>query len=35
MAAPLTPKQAEIYQFILQYTKDHGYPPPCGKSVPR
>lgn len=27
MAAPLTPKQAEIYQFILQYTKDHGYPP--------
>ena len=27
MAAPLTPKQAEIYQFILQYTKEHGYPP--------
>lgn len=27
MAAPLTPKQAEIYDFILQYTKEHGYPP--------
>lgn len=27
MAAPLTTKQAEIYQFILQYTKEHGYPP--------
>ena len=27
MAAPLTPKQAEIYQFILQFTKEHGYPP--------
>ncbi len=27
MPAPLTPKQAEIYQFILRYTKDHGYPP--------
>lgn len=27
MPSPLTPKQAEIYQFILQYTKDHGYPP--------
>lgn len=27
MAAPLTPKQAEIYDFILQYTRTHGYPP--------
>ncbi len=27
MAAPLTPKQAEIYEFILQFTKEHGYPP--------
>lgn len=27
MAAPLTVKQAEIYDFILQYTKAHGYPP--------
>ncbi|WP_251449331.1 transcriptional repressor LexA [Vermiculatibacterium agrestimuris] len=27
MPAPLTPKQAEIYDFILQYTKEHGYPP--------
>ena len=27
MPAPLTPKQAEIYQFILAYTKEHGYPP--------
>ena len=27
MAAPLSSKQAEIYQFILQYTKEHGYPP--------
>lgn len=27
MAAPLTPKQAEIYDFILQYTRAHGYPP--------
>ena len=27
MAAPLTGKQAEIYEFILSFTKDHGYPP--------
>ena len=27
MSAALTPKQAEIYDFILQYTKEHGYPP--------
>lgn len=27
MPAPLTPKQAEIYDFILQFTKEHGYPP--------
>lgn len=27
MAAPLTPKQAEIYAFIQQFTKEHGYPP--------
>lgn len=27
MAAPLTPKQAEIYEFILQFTREHGYPP--------
>ena len=27
MSAPLTPKQAEIYAFIQQFTKDHGYPP--------
>ena len=27
MAAPLTPKQGEIYDFILQYTRSHGYPP--------
>ena len=27
MPASLTPKQAEIYDFILQYTTDHGYPP--------
>lgn len=27
MATPLTPKQAEIYDFILQFTKEHGYPP--------
>ena len=27
MPAPLTPKQAEIYQFILEFTNSHGYPP--------
>ena len=27
MAAPLTPKQTEIYDFILQYTRQYGYPP--------
>ena len=27
MEASLSPKQAEIYEFILQYTKAHGYPP--------
>lgn len=27
MAESLSPKQAAIYQFILQYTKEHGYPP--------
>ncbi len=27
MPAPLTPKQAEIYNYILQFTKNHGYPP--------
>ena len=27
MPTPLSPKQAEIYDFILQYTKEHGYPP--------
>lgn len=27
MSAALTPKQAEIYDFILQYTREHGYPP--------
>ena len=27
MPAPLSSKQMEIYNFILQYTKDHGYPP--------
>ena len=27
MPAPLTRKQAEIYEFILQYSKEHGYPP--------
>lgn len=27
MAAPLSPKQAEIYAFIQQFTKEHGYPP--------
>lgn len=27
MPEPLTPKQAEIYDFILQYTREHGYPP--------
>ena len=27
MPTPLTRKQAEIYQFILQYSKEHGYPP--------
>lgn len=27
MVAPLTPKQAEIYAFIQQFTKEHGYPP--------
>lgn len=27
MSAALTPKQAEIYEFILQYTREHGYPP--------
>jgi len=27
MASELTPKQAEIYQFILQFTQAHGYPP--------
>jgi repressor LexA len=27
MAEGLSPKQAEIYQFILQFTKEHGYPP--------
>ena len=27
MVAPLTPKQAEIYEYILQFTKAHGYPP--------
>ena len=27
MPAPLTSKQAEIYDFILQYTRANGYPP--------
>ena len=27
MAPSLTPKQAEIYEYILQFTKEHGYPP--------
>ena len=27
MAAPLTLKQTEIYDFILQYTRQYGYPP--------
>ena len=27
MPASLSSKQAEIYQFILQYTREHGYPP--------
>jgi len=27
MAAPLSGKQAEIYDFILRFTKEHGYPP--------
>lgn len=27
MSADLTPKQAEIYQFILRFTQTHGYPP--------
>ncbi len=27
MPAELTPKQAEIYQFILRFTQAHGYPP--------
>ncbi len=27
MPAPLTPKQAEIYDFILRFTRAHGYPP--------
>ena len=27
MPTPLTRKQAEIYEFILRYSKEHGYPP--------
>ncbi len=27
MPTPLTPKQAEIYDYILRFTRDHGYPP--------
>jgi len=27
MPVPLSPKQAEIYEFILQFTRTHGYPP--------
>ena len=27
MPTPLTRKQAEIYEFILQYSREHGYPP--------
>lgn len=27
MPASLSSKQTEIYQFILQYTREHGYPP--------
>jgi len=27
MAEPMTGKQAEVYDFILRYTKEHGYPP--------
>ena len=27
MSAPLTPKQAEIYEYIQKFTKTHGYPP--------
>ena len=27
MPAPQSSKQTEIYEFILQYTRDHGYPP--------
>lgn len=27
MSGPLTSKQAEIYDFILQYTREYGYPP--------
>ncbi len=27
MLTPLTGKQAEVYDFILRFTKEHGYPP--------
>lgn len=31
----LTPKQQQIYDYILSFTAQHGYPPRCGRSVRR
>ena len=28
----LTPKQQEIYDFIVQFTQENGYPPRFGRS---
>ena len=31
----LTVKQQRIYDFILAFTDQHGYPPRCGRSARR
>ena len=28
----LSPKQQQIYDYIIDFAARHGYPPPCGKS---
>lgn len=30
--AKLTPKQQQIYDYILAFANEHGYPPPCVRS---
>ena len=33
--AKLSRRQQEIYNFILSFTNEHGYPPLSGKLAPR